>query len=438
MFFKTVKIFMIQFRALFAKHSLFLVFAGLLFFPFSTAAAADRGYERAKKEYHRLFENRPKSRGRWRKAAGRFFKIYKTSPRSSLAPNALFSAANLYGEIYLMANVKGDFDDALWLYNKFLNKFPQNRLADDSLFKAGQLLLRKGAVARAVAKFKRIKNNYRRGDMVSRAQAEIDKLERLRVSKKKNARKNSKELVSKTDDAGPPCVIVIDPGHGGKDVGAIGKNNLFEKDVTLDIGKRLKKKILKESQCGVVMTRDSDIFISLTKRTVIANKSGATLFISIHANANPKEYAHGVETYFLGHPKTQEARDIAARENMTDIKEEFSTKNEMLDFILADMSNNYRINESSRLAGAIQLNLVKGMKRKYSGIKNLGVKQALFYVLNGAKVPGILTEVSFITNPTEGKRLAKPRYREAIAASMLHGLDAYLLEKSKLSMNFKP
>jgi len=120
---------------------------------------------------------------------------------------------------------------------------------------------------------------------------------------------------------------------------------------------------------------------------------------------------------------------------MVDIKEEFSTKNDMLGIILSDMKNTYIINESSLLAGVIQSYLYNGVKKKHEKLKNLGVKQALFYVLHGANIPSVLTEVSFITNPVEGKRLRTKKYRELIARSLFSGIEAYMRRETRLSLN---
>ena len=220
--------------------------------------------------------------------------------------------------------------------------------------------------------------------------------------------------------------IVIDPGHGGKDSGAIGKRGLMEKTVVLDIAKRLKALIEKKTNYEVILTRETDIFIPLEERTVIANIKKADLFISIHANASRKRNAMGIETYFQGIPKTDEARETAARENMSDIDDRYSDDDNILEFILADMKNTHKINESSQLAGVIQDSLIKGVSSRYEDIRNLGVKQAMFYVLHKAKMPSILIETSFISNPEEEKRFRDYKYREQIANSIYSGIKTYV------------
>jgi N-acetylmuramoyl-L-alanine amidase len=226
--------------------------------------------------------------------------------------------------------------------------------------------------------------------------------------------------------------IVIDPGHGGKDSGAIGRRGLMEKTVVLDIAKRLKALIERNTNYEVILTRETDIFIPLEERTVIANMKKADLFISIHANASRKRTAMGIETYFQGIPRTDEERETAARENMSGIEDRLSGDDNLLEFILADMKNTHKINESSQLAGVIQDSLIKGVSLKYDDVRNLGVKQAMFYVLHKAKMPSILIETSFISNPEEEKRFRDPRYREQIAGSIYNGIKTYI-EKTMIA-----
>ena len=215
--------------------------------------------------------------------------------------------------------------------------------------------------------------------------------------------------------------IVIDPGHGGKDPGAIGPHRVKEKFVVLDIAKRLKAELEKQMNCQVVMTRDHDCFIPLEERTVIANTKKADLFVSIHANASRNRKAHGVETYFLNLATDKEAMELAAKENATSTK-----KISDLQLILNDLMRNSKISESSRLARSVQDHLVKHLRGKYRNVKNLGVKQAPFYVLIGAQMPSILVETSFVSNRMEEKRLDSAAYRQKIAEGIAAGIKKYI------------
>lgn len=215
--------------------------------------------------------------------------------------------------------------------------------------------------------------------------------------------------------------IVIDPGHGGKDPGAVGPHRVREKDIVLDIALRLKKELKKQMDCQVVMTRSHDCFIPLEERTVIANTKKADLFVSIHANASRNRKAHGIETYFLNLATDKEAMEPAALENATSTK-----KISDLQLILNDLMRNSKISESSRLARAVQDSLVKHLKSKYRDVKNLGVKQAPFYVLIGAQMPSILVETSFVSHRMEEKRLNSAAYRQKIAEGIAAGIKVYI------------
>jgi N-acetylmuramoyl-L-alanine amidase len=219
--------------------------------------------------------------------------------------------------------------------------------------------------------------------------------------------------------------IIIDPGHGGHDYGAPGYlKGVHEKDVVLQISRRLAKKIRKELDCQVFLTRNSDKFLTLEERTAIANTKNADLFISIHTNSHKDRRAFGIETYFLNLATDDEAIRVAAIENAT------STKNiSDLQNILFDLMQNAKINESSRLASHVQVSLVDHLKSKrYSRIKDKGVKQAPFYVLLGAEMPSILVEVAFITNPRECRRLNSAGFQEAVADAIVAGIISYIQE----------
>ena len=229
--------------------------------------------------------------------------------------------------------------------------------------------------------------------------------------------------------------IVIDPGHGGRDYGAPGYlRGVHEKDIVLQISRRLAQMIRKEMKSDVHLTRNSDKFLTLEERTAIANTKNADLFISIHTNSNRDRRAYGIETYFLNLATDDEAIRVAAMENAT------STKNiSDLQTILSDLMQNAKINESSRLAGYVQGSMVRHLRNKrYSRIKDKGVKQAPFYVLLGAQMPAILVETSFISNPRECKRLVNPRYQERLCEAIIKGIKTYIKETSPTAFRKEP
>lgn len=215
--------------------------------------------------------------------------------------------------------------------------------------------------------------------------------------------------------------IVLDPGHGGKDPGAVGRGGLKEKDVTLKLGRMLRETLSARLDSKIVMTRSTDVFIPLEERTAIANSQDADLFVSIHINASPRRAASGVETYTLGLSNSEEAKRIAARENATSTRSVSD-----LEFILNDLIKTAKTNDSVRLAATVQDRLVSVLKAKYKSTKSNGVKGAPFYVLVGTKMPAILIEVSYISNPDEEKRLKDDRYLKEIVDGITSGLLKYI------------
>ena len=226
--------------------------------------------------------------------------------------------------------------------------------------------------------------------------------------------------------------IVIDPGHGGKDSGAIGYiKSIYEKDVVLAVAKKLARKIKQEIHCDVLMTRTTDTFLSLEDRTAIANQQKADLFVSIHTNAHPDSQYYGIETYYLNLATDDDAIRVAALENAISGK-----KMSDLDTILHSLMQNAKINESSRLSGFVQTSICTHMKKEYSQIKNNGVKQAPFYVLMGAEMPSILIEIGFISNKRDCERLINSSYQNALSESIVQGIKLYIQETNPSALNF--
>lgn len=221
--------------------------------------------------------------------------------------------------------------------------------------------------------------------------------------------------------------IVLDPGHGGKDPGAIGYAGLQEKDVVLDVTKRVGRLIEKEfPDVEVIYTRKTDKFIPLRDRARIANEQNGKLFISIHANSNKNKSVRGFETYLLRPGKTEDAVDVAERENSV-IKFEESTEyykqydNEQL--ILATMAQSAFMKESEDFASLVQQGLSSEVPSR-----SRGVKQAGFYVLVGASMPNILVETGFVSNTREGKNLGWAEYRQKIAEGIFEGIKDFKLK----------
>ena len=226
---------------------------------------------------------------------------------------------------------------------------------------------------------------------------------------------------TETDPVRP--VVVLDPGHGGNDPGAVGRSGLQEKDVVLTIAREVKEILEQEKKATVILTRDSDRFLSLEERTWFANSRGSDLFVSIHANAAPTPQARGVETFFLDNTTDKAAIRLAALENAT-----APEKMTDLQRILRDLQRNAKAMDSHTLANIVQKSLLRGLRSSRRDVRDLGAKGNLFYVLMGANMPSILVEVSFITNPVEEKLLKSPASREKIARGIASGISEYLGE----------
>ena len=235
-----------------------------------------------------------------------------------------------------------------------------------------------------------------------------------------------------TTQLGRP-LIVLDPGHGGRDLGSSGcVNGMHEKDVVLQITRKLAKMIRKQLHYEVIMTRNRDSYLTLEERTAIANTKNADLFISIHTNTSENQKRYGIETYFLNLAIEDEAINVAARENAT------SSKNiSDLQTILADIMQNAKIDESGTLASYVQESLFNHMQSRYNQVKNKGIKQAPFYVLLGARMPAILIEASFISNPRECRRLASSTYQEHLCEGIIDGIKKFIKASTKTAL-YKP
>jgi N-acetylmuramoyl-L-alanine amidase len=220
--------------------------------------------------------------------------------------------------------------------------------------------------------------------------------------------------------------IVIDAGHGGHDPGAMA-NGLSESELTLDVAARLSKLLQKQPGVEVIMTRSTDVFIPLEERTAIANREGADLFLSIHANASRNPKAHGVETYYLNFATNPEAEAVAARENAGSAQ----TMHRLPEIVKAIALNN-KLDESKDFASIVQRAMVRRLATRNKTLRDLGVKQAPFIVLIGAAMPSVLAEISFVTNKQEGALLKTGAYRQHIAEALFDAVQRYQQSLKKI------
>ena len=234
------------------------------------------------------------------------------------------------------------------------------------------------------------------------------------------------KTLAKAKNAEPPASaggirkIVLDPGHGGKDPGAIGIGGIAEKDIVLNVAKKLARKLKAELGVQVILTRNDDRFVPLEDRTVMANNEDADLFISLHVNASPNADARGIETYYLDNTTDEAAVRLAARENGA------SRRNiSDLQFILSDMTQNMKLEDSIALAHRLHGALVGGMAKVVDDVKDLGVKKALFHVLVGARMPSVLVEMFFITHRSEARVMSQESYQDALVESLYEGIQKF-------------
>ncbi|RVZ94660.1 N-acetylmuramoyl-L-alanine amidase family protein [Helicobacter pylori] len=217
--------------------------------------------------------------------------------------------------------------------------------------------------------------------------------------------------------------IVLDAGHGGKDCGAMSANLVCEKDIVLEVVKFLHKE-LKKRGYSVLLTRDKDIYIDLVDRTELANKKGADLFISVHANSIPKHStsnAHGIETYFLSTARSERARKVAEQENKDDVN--------LMDYfsksLLLNSLNTQRLIVSNKLAIDVQYGMLQSIRKNYPDVVDGGVREGPFWVLAGALMPSILIEIGYNSHAIESKRIQSKPYQKILAKGIADGIDSF-------------
>ena len=219
---------------------------------------------------------------------------------------------------------------------------------------------------------------------------------------------------------GGKIVVMLDPGHGGKDPGATGPTGLQEKDVVLTIGRMVREKLSRFPEYDIRMTRETDVFIPLEERTAMANQAGAGIFVSLHINASRNRRAEGISTYVLSRATDREALELAARENGVTVQKLSEVK-----FIIDDLSTYGRKKESLKLAKTVNDAIVRNISTRHGPVHDLGLKQAPFYVLVGARMTAVLVETSFISNRSEESRLRRREYLETIADSVVEAIRYY-------------
>ncbi|HQH26773.1 MAG TPA: N-acetylmuramoyl-L-alanine amidase [Oligoflexia bacterium] len=451
-------------------HACFLpvILGWLMFLPVCAAAAPKDGdktaaeFKRVYGSYQRLLRQDAKAVNleAWEKAASQLLKFVREYDNEAYTPRALFALGELYETTYHKRRFQSGLSKAVYFYEELTKAYAASDLADDALLRLGDLrrtALRDEASARTA--YYEIINRYPRGDKNQAARSRLGlerKVQAAQPGKKPEAQKeeelqgdlpqavrgaaeeekpaplresvenidvgrDGKEIFTQKVDVSRP-LIVIDAGHGGKEEGAKGVDGVLEKNVVLDIAKMVDKLLRDRLRARTVLTRTTDIDLTLAERTQIANAENADLFVSIHANASEYKTGSGIETYYLDNTEDKSSLKLAQRENAS---LGGSAQGGDLGFMLSDLIQDAKTPDSIALAHHIQDALVRVLSRYYKDVKDLGVKKAPFYVLVGAHMPCVLVEVSFIDHPVEGRRLIKRRYQRLVALAIYEGIRAY-------------
>lgn len=403
-------------------------------------------YAFAQKCYHRLDKS---SAAGWDRCIQQFEKLVLKYPKTSHAKKALFSVARLSQEKHQIAQEASDLAKALKIYNYFLRTYPKDSMADDVLYRIAKLRFEKeDDKIKAKRALETLLERYPNGDMAERA---LIYLERMRDSqavitvqdiKEEEPKPKVKKPVISVSSPPKPALkmekgkrdkvlirtIVIDPGHGGDDVGAKGRGGTKESVVDLQVARKVAFRLRKQLGIETYLTRTNNKMVSLDERNVFANQKEADLFISIHANGSSIREASGVQTFYLNNASDEAASRLAAQENKHSGK-----KMALSDKILTTMLQNANTEESRDLARSVQSSLVDRLRKDYTQVKNLKVGTALFYVLVGTKCPSILVEISFITNPKEEAHLKDSAYQWAIADGLSQGIKKYIEKRQKIA-----
>lgn len=414
---------------------------------------------------------------RWEDAAADLFSFIKKNPSSKNVPNSMYLLGKLYERTYRKRSFRTGLTRAVYFYERLARDYPGDALGDDALLALGDLRrndLKDEAGARAA--YYEVLDKYPNGDKAAAARKRLGEADDKTGPGEKPALKSGDKPADKPDgkkakkpaEGGgapgeglpekPPAdssagsalegdqpaaaaesqsvteskqifnapigsrrpIIVIDPGHGGEELGAQGVGGILEKDVVLTIALYLEELLRDRLRADVILTRRTDLTMSLADRTKFANDQQADLFISIHANASELKNAHGIETYYLDNTNDKSSLKLAARENLSAAGPAGD-----LDFMISDLIQTGKLDDSISLAHYLNDSLISTLGRYYEGIKNLGVKKAPFFVLVGAHMPCSLTEISFIDNPVEGKRLGDSRYQRLIAQGLYSGVRSF-------------
>ena len=349
-----------------------------------------------------------------------FEKLIERYPKSGLVPDAYWWSGYCYRQLE-------DYEHAAAQYQNLVAKYPASKNYEKALHRLAECYEKQGHIPASIATYQAIVENGKERKTIEQASK---KLSKLQLSSEKPEGEEKTESVSrpapvpeKIDEQPPSSLveqlglgvrtIVIDPGHGGKDPGAVNGKGLCEKEITLEIAKQLKKFL--DRKYDVYLTREDDSYLTLKERTEYAKQKKADLFISIHTNSCDNSKVFGVETYYLSLASDESARRTAALENAV-AEQSINDLESLVTKILEDT----KVEESRKLAELVQESIIDVIKPK-----DRGVKRAPFIVLIGTKVPAILVEIGFISNPGEAESLCSKSYQDKIAEAIANAIERY-------------
>lgn len=406
--------------------TIFLLFA-LFFFSanvFSQESPSAIAYKSARDCYTSLKSDKDakQKKDNWEKCIAQFQTVVKKYSRTKEGRDAKFSLGRLYYELALVTNDQADWENSVKEFQSFTQQFPTNSMADDAYFQSAIVYAEHlGKKEVAEKNLNIIFKLYKHSDMVEPAKKYQETLKQLNTETLNVEKLNVQPLKSLT--------IVIDPGHGGSDTGAIAKDGTKEKILTLEISKKLRDSIKKKiKNATVYLTRDKDASISLDDRVKFANSKNADFFISIHTNAAESKKEHGIQTYYLNNATDSASARLAKQENRHSGRDTTD-----LEKIIATMIQNASTEESRELAKSVHKNLITGLSGKFSDINDEKVRSALFYVLVGVKSPSVLVETSYLSNPKEAARLKNAKYQAALSDSISTGIEEHLKASKSLA-----
>lgn len=353
----------------------------------------------------------------WEKLADEFISYANKNPQADGAASALNNASILIEQLYRFHGEPKRLQQVNTLLTELSEKYKDSPLADDAIKRRAEIYLSDWSDKEtALALYQKIVKEFQDSDMHDVALIRIAQI-------KDNLPSKQEATTTRHTKKEGQILIVLDPGHGGEDFGAVGVGGLLEKDVVLAIALQLQEILEKDPRIVVKLTRRTDEFIPLSERTAFANSYNADLFISLHINASEDAKAAGVEVYYLDNTQDSAAIKMAERENAS-IKYEGAAAD--LYMMLSEMIQNAKLEDSIALAKDLHDQIISEMERNWSAIKGRGVKKAPFYVLVGTHMPCVLAELFFISNQKEGEKLGKEEFRKDLALGMAQGIQSFL------------